>query len=87
MISVRCARRLASRSAASDESGIPAVAAVKTTPVLIALKPRTTCRKTVTTNEMPSSSSHWMFCVISARFEVRSRNRLVESSDSRPARS
>ena len=32
---------------------MPTVAAVKTTPVLIALYPRISCRKTETTNEMP----------------------------------
>ena len=36
-ISVRCAYRLASRSAASDETRMPTVAAVKITPVWIAL--------------------------------------------------
>jgi hypothetical protein len=33
------------------------------------------------------SSSHWMFWVARARFEVRFLNRLVESSGSLPARS
>ena len=36
-ISVFCGNRLASRSAARDETRMPSVAAVKTTPVLIAL--------------------------------------------------
>ena len=36
-IRVRCARRLARRSAASDDSSTPTVAAVKMTPVSIAL--------------------------------------------------
>ena len=37
MISVRCAYRFASRCAAKDERRMPTVAAVKTTPVWIAL--------------------------------------------------
>ena len=37
MIRVFCARRLASRSAASDETRTPTVAAVKMTPVSMAL--------------------------------------------------
>jgi hypothetical protein len=61
MIRVFCGRRLASRSAASDETRTPTVAAVKITPVSIALYPRTVCRKTATVNETPMSSSHWMF--------------------------
>ena len=36
-ISVRCARRLANRSAASEDSRMPTVAAVKITPVSMAL--------------------------------------------------
>jgi hypothetical protein len=51
---------------------MPSVAAVKITPVLIALYPRTSWRKTETTNEVPISTSHWMFCVTSARLQVRS---------------
>src|SRR3954454_9993446 len=42
---------------------MPEVAAVKTTPVLIALKSRTVWRKTETTNVIPMSSSHWVFWV------------------------
>ena len=37
MIRVRCGRRFASRSAASDETRMPTVAAVKITPVSMAL--------------------------------------------------
>ena len=37
MISVRCANRFASRCWAKDERRMPTVAAVKTTPVWIAL--------------------------------------------------
>jgi len=44
MMSVRCSYFLASRSAASDETRMPAVAAVKIAPVSMALYPRTTCR-------------------------------------------
>ena len=55
---------------------IPAVAAVKMTPVLIALNPRSVWRNTETMNVIPISSSHWMFWVTSPRFEVRLRNRL-----------
>ena len=40
---------------------MPAVAAVKTTPVLIALNPRSVWRKTETTNVIPINSNHWMF--------------------------
>src|SRR3954451_5312687 len=42
---------------------MPEVAAVKKTPVLIALKSRTVWRKTETTNVIPMSSSHWVFWV------------------------
>ena len=66
---------------------MPAVAAVKTTPVSIALYPRTVWRKTETTNDVPISSSHWMFWVTRARLQVRFRNSPVESSGSLPARS
>ena len=66
---------------------MPAVAAVKITPVLIALKPRSVWRKTETVNVIPISSSHWMFWVTSPRLEVRLRNRLLDSSGSLPARS
>ncbi len=38
-------------------------------------------------NDVPMSSSHWMFCVTNPRLEVRSRNRLVDRSGSFPARS
>ena len=87
MISVRCGRRLASRSAASDETRTPTVAAVKMTPVSMALYPRTVWRKTATTNDVPMSSSHWMFCVTSPRLDVRFLNSPVDSSGSFPARS
>ena len=60
-ISVRCERLLANRSAANDETRTPNVAAVKTTPVPIALYPRTVWRKTDTTNDVPMSSSHCTF--------------------------
>ena len=43
-MSVRCWNRLARRPAASDDSRMPTVAAVKITPVWMALYPRTTCR-------------------------------------------
>ncbi len=65
-ISVRCAYLFASRCAAKDETRMPTVAAVKTTPVPIALYPRTVCRKTETTNDTPMSSSHCVFCVTRA---------------------
>ena len=61
----------ANRSAANDETRTPNVAAVKTTPVWIALYPRTVWRKTDTTNDVPMSSSHCMFCVTRARLQVR----------------
>ena len=86
-IRVFCVRRLANRSAPKDEIKMPAVAAVKMTPVLMALYPRTVCRKTETTNDVPMRSSHWMFWVTRARLHVRSRNSPVESSGSFPARS
>ncbi len=70
-IRVFCAKRLASLSWDIDESRMPMVAAVKTSPVSMALKPRTVCRKTETTNEMPMSMSHWTFWVTRPRFEVR----------------
>jgi hypothetical protein len=41
MMRVLCGRRLASRSAASDETSTPTVAAVNMTPVSMALYPRT----------------------------------------------
>ena len=66
-IRVLCAYFLASSSADSDEIRIPAVAAVKMTPVLIALNPRSVWRKTETTNVIPISSSRWMFWVTSPR--------------------
>ena len=53
----------------------------------MALKPRTVCRKTETTNEMPMSMSHCTFCVTRPRFEVRLWNSAVDSSGSLPARS
>ena len=43
-MSVRCRYRLASRPAASEDSRMPTVAAVKMTPVWIASYFRTTCR-------------------------------------------
>ncbi len=58
---VRCENFLASRAAANDETSTPTVAAVKTTPVPIALYPRTVWRKTDTTNDTPMSRSHCMF--------------------------
>jgi hypothetical protein len=66
---------------------MPSVAAVKMTPVLIALYPRTSCKKTETANDDPISSSHWMFCVTRARLDVRFRKSPVESRASLPARS
>ena len=66
---------------------MPTVAAVKTTPVPIALYPRTVWRKTETTNDAPMSSSHCMFCVTRARLQVRFLNSPVDSSGSFPARS
>src|SRR3954454_5555460 len=44
VISDRCAYLFASRPATSDDARMPSVAAVKITPVSIALWPRTTCR-------------------------------------------
>ena len=66
---------------------MPSVAAVKITPVSIRLSPRTTWRYAETTNEVPSSNSHWMFCVTSPRFDVRLRNtRSTAAAPFRPAR-
>ena len=57
MISVRCARRRASRSAASDDARIPPVAAVKITPVWMALyrapPARTPTRRSRTHQQQP----------------------------------
>ena len=66
---------------------MPAVAAVKTTPVSMALYPRTVWRKTATTNEVPIRSSHWMFWVTRPRLDARFRNSPREISDSLPPRS
>src|SRR3954470_8222706 len=86
-MSVRWACRLATRSAARDETRAPPVAQVKMTRVLIALKSPTVWRKTDTTNEMPISNSRWTFCVASPRFQMRLRNNSVDRSGSLPARS
>ena len=43
-INVRCWNRFASAPAASEDTKMPKVAAVKITPVLMALYPRTTWR-------------------------------------------
>src|SRR6476661_3785808 len=50
---VRCENFFASRAAAKDETSTPTVAAVNTTPVPMALYPRTVWRKTDTTNDTP----------------------------------
>src|SRR6266480_742022 len=86
-INLFCGYLLARRSAAREEKRMPSVAAVKITPVLIALYPRTSWRKTETTNDVPISTSHWMFCVTSARLQVRFLNNRVESSAGLWARS
>ena len=66
---------------------MPTVAAVKITPVSIALYLRTTCRYADTTNDVPSSTAHCTFWVTSARLDTRLRNRAVDSRASFPARS
>jgi len=38
-------------------------------------------------NDTPNSSSHWVFCVMRPRLDVRLRNSAVDSSGSLPARS
>jgi hypothetical protein len=86
-INVFCACLFANRSAPRDEAKRPSVAAVKISPVSIALYPRMVCRYTATTNDVPMRISHCMFCVTSARSDVRFLNRPVDRSGSLPARS
>ena len=81
-ISVRCENFFASRCRGEGRDQTPTVAAVKTTPVPIALYPRTSCRKTETTNDTPMRRSHCMFWVTRARLQVRFRNSPVDSSGS-----
>src|SRR6478752_5397384 len=84
---LRCDVRRARRAAANEETMRPRVVAEKMTPVSMASKPRTTCRYAETTNDTPLSNSHCAFWVTIPRFEVRLRNRLRDTSGSRPARS
>lgn len=73
-MSQRWVCRLANRSAIAEAMRIPAVAGVSTSPVLIALYPRSCCRNTEMTKNEPCSVSHWMSCVPRPRFAVRLRN-------------
>ena len=63
------------------------VAGVRIRPVSMALYPPTVWRKTDTTNDRPSSTSHWTFWVTRPRLATRFWNIRGESSGSLPARS